>query len=137
MLEADKALSNKDQPAFQKQAEFAVGQPIEPRIVIHCFANSASPFLSLSDLKQLIPFIRECMEFGLEEETDNIRFNFFNGVRRSKSVISPIVMSKRLNGRTERRERRTDWNGLRDNFISALFCTRNFIAVLLLSPLSE
>ena len=63
MLEADKALSNKDQPAFQRQAEFAVGQPIEPRIVIHCFANSAS--LSLSDL-ELIPFIRECMEFGLE-----------------------------------------------------------------------
>ena len=105
MLEADKALSNKDQLAFQKQAEFAVGQPIEPRIVIHCFANSASPFLSLSlsDLK-LIPFIRECMEFGLEEEKDNIRFNFFNGVR-SKSVISPIVMSKRLNGPTEKGKR--------------------------------
>ena len=65
MLEADKALSNKDQPAFQKQAEFAVGQPIEPRIVIHCFANSASLPSSLSDL-ELIPFIRECMEFGLE-----------------------------------------------------------------------
>ena len=41
------------------------------------------------------------------------------------------MTSKRLNGRTERREREEDWNdGLRDNFISALFCSRNFIAML-------
>ena len=63
MLEADKALSNKDQPAFQKQAEFAVGQPIEPRELL--FIALQILLLSLSDL-ELIPFIRECMEFELE-----------------------------------------------------------------------
>ena len=98
MLEADKALSNKDQPAFQKQAEFAVGQPIEPRIVIHCFANSAS-LPSLCLIWSSSPLFANAWnsDWKEEEETDNIRFNFFNGLKVGYFAHCDVETVKRTN----------------------------------------
>ena len=66
-------------------------------------------------------------ELELEEgEGQIISDSTFSMGQSSKSVISPIVMSKRLNGRTEKKRR----NGLRDNFISQPF----FLQLAILSP---
>ena len=60
-----------------------------------------------------------------EEETDNIRFNFFNGLKVGYFAHCDVETVKRTNWKGEGL---TGGTVLRDNFISALFCTRNFIA---------